>query len=325
MSHHDHAKLARPRPTETIASVLLKDLALVTPPWEKAIIEHYEETALNGFKNAKKQLADKNDEWYNRWMPSFSYIEFPEHLTLSHEALYNYRRVCAATGRMTCNVAKARADGKRAFEKARDAFVDRVSAKMAEVFGLYAELTVDTDLVFQGLIRGTVAALDTMGSMLTVYVTVMTNYRYREHSANGFLTVYNQYPIRVVGLTVKGDKKHAKKISLGQAAMAISGRDAAKERRDAIAQRREEKAAKGRKIWGLKKRIELYDSIRYQYKNLDECAKTNAKPERVFMHTAAIAEICTKKGIVDPGSYRSAMDKIIEIREDIKRMKAEKP
>lgn len=100
-----------------------------------------------------------------------------------------------ATAGITINRSVVARDAENAANGAIDFFNARVSEKIESVIGgLIDEAEVESVLsVDQGVLTGTVS-VTVKGFAFTLGVSLKTNYRYGENSANGVLTVYNQVP-----------------------------------------------------------------------------------------------------------------------------------
>ncbi len=306
-------------PADTIAAVLLKMLEPVAPRWEADVIKRYEEEATNSFTHAKKMFAaDNAKDWYMYWQKGM-FINFPASTDYRPRG-FEFYQACAADGRMTCDIEKARKWGHMEFERTRAAFIGRTSTKMAEAFGSSAKLRVAGSLAYGRMIEGVVDATDERGSMLSVHLSVITNYRYGENSQNGALTVYGQYPLRVRGVLVAGEKKDV--VSIEEAAVLISGRNPAQEKRDRIKARQDAKKAWYEKVFSAQKTKEIYERLVSLYDFMELYVERKDSPTH---HRAEIDKHCAHHKTPDPGSKKTAYAKVKEQREILKQLKAEKP
>ncbi len=309
----------------------LKDIA---PRWKADTIAAYEKAAQDEHAGALAWLTDADEAKAKRWYdnkPSFRFVGLSKAEQEKYE--HDYRtpyfdrcRRAAIGGGLVCLIEEARQAGAFAYEQAHHDFVFRGAGKISDVFGPGAELTVTCDLKYRpgGAIEGLATASSGAGTLVVV-VSVMTNYRYGENAADGVLTVYGQYPMRVVSVVDRGGAKFTRNafsssLSLEEAAVLISGRNPIAEKRRAVAELKAKKQQRGKDLWELEKRKRAWGEIASWYRWNE--VQTNYQTDEIRKRAVVqLAELCTKHGVADPGSKKAANEKIKELREQMKQLK----
>ncbi len=307
----------------------LKDIA---PRWKADTVAHYERAAKQEFANVSDRLKDPNEaqskSWYENKLFPFRFVGMSKAYDKKRSTDYRISsfqmwRNAALQGGLVCLIKNARLAGERAYENAHHDFVFRGASKIAEVFGPGSEMMVTCELTYRaagtGAIEGTASASSGAGK-LTVSVAVMTNYRYGENAADGVLTVYGQYPMRVISVTNRNGSTFDGAISLEEAAVLISGLNPVEAKRLAKVELKAKKKARSDALWELEKLKRHWDDIASWYRFNDVNAHYQTT-EQISRQRAALAERCAKHGLVDPGSKKAVNEIIKLLREQMKALK----
>lgn len=301
----------------TIRAQLDKILAPHDKAWQRSIVDSFVSAANGEFKGWIEYLKGAVPNLYNeRRQPQYVIFTPVKGLTV-----YNNMRpmrfddavVAMKAGSYSVNKKQAVADGKRVYQQIRDAFVIRVTDKIASVV-LEKPVKIVGDIHFMGRVEGSLK-VSVGKDFFGMKVAVKTNFRYGENAANGNLTVYSQYPVTFVSAKVGGTL--LTDVSEEILANVISGLAIDHKERtaraiiDARKARRKEKNALINMKMAANDVADCYESIsRYQINASSDTIYPGHEAHiasLVAEKKAKIAKICEKYNIADPGSKKAAL------------------
>ena len=163
----------------------------------KRLVEYYEEQIKYEKENRRPSV------WDRKMVPSTRYVIVAPLPNNGYEGSYSSKEYNTKmlekykSNRCTIDLPLARRDAKDQLDSAVNIFAYRGATKLVD-----HGFIDSTGLKMTGTVRYTgylEAEFDISNATLAVHMTCksVVNYRYGENSANGDLTVYNQYPFKV--------------------------------------------------------------------------------------------------------------------------------
>lgn len=181
-------------PAETIAA------------WGESLKKAYEQAAEISLKRVlewhewnvtRVTEGRRRDAWHDPKHPSCRYLHSPAQVHAGRQTPLESAQ--ADLDRMklsTLNLELARKDAEVELISSMMAFGDRGAKKLIEA-GLTEIATIEGSLRYIGGINAAITLTTKDGKQANLVCKGKTNYRYGSNSANGYMTVYSQYPFKV--------------------------------------------------------------------------------------------------------------------------------
>lgn len=188
------AQLQQLIPVETIAA------------WGESLKKAYEQAAEISHKRViewhewdLKRITEgrSRDGWHDPKQPSNRYlVGKPREYNYGGTRLENAQAALDYAKTLTLNLDLAHKDAEAELISSQEAFSHRGAKKLFES-GLTEIATIEGSLRYIGGINAAITLTTKDGKQANLVCKGKTNYRYGSNSANGYMTVYNQYPFKV--------------------------------------------------------------------------------------------------------------------------------